>query len=70
MYIDVKRLKANMRYHDISQGNLAEELGICRDTFIRRMKRGDFTIKQIHKMMAAIPLSMDEMEQIFFAKTE
>lgn len=34
------------------------------------MKREEFTIKQVHKMMKVIPLSMEEMEQIFFATME
>lgn len=70
MYIDIEHLKAIMRYHDISQESLAAALGMCRDTFIRRMKKEEFTIKQVHKMMKVIPLSMEEMEQIFFANTD
>lgn len=70
MYINIEHLKAIMRYHNISQERVAKALGISRDTFIRRMKRQEFTIKQVHRMMEAIPLSMEEMEQIFFVEAD
>lgn len=68
MGVDVEILKAKLRLHKITQARMANLIGISRDAFMRRLrKEQDFQLKEVHSMMEAIPLTMQEVEEIFFS---
>ena len=67
MEIDTQMLKASLKYHKRTFAEMAAVLGINRDTFARRLATQHFTIRDVHLLMDAVPLTMDEMERIFFA---
>ena len=66
MYIDIQLLKAKLKYHNKTYQEVAESIGMNRDTFARHLRKKDFCISHIHKMMKSIPLNVDEVIQIFF----
>ena len=66
--IDVQLLKAKLKYHKRTYAEVAEAIGMTRDTFARRLQREDFSIKNVHGLMESVPLTMDEVEEIFFGK--
>lgn len=68
MKVDTQALRAYMTYHKRLQRELAAALGITRVTLNLKLQTGDFKISEIHLLMKAIPLSMKEVEQIFFAE--
>ena len=68
MDVDMRLLKAKLKYHDRTYTEIAESLGINRDTFSKRLATGKFTLRDIHKMMKSVPLTMEEVEAIFFVK--
>ena len=63
MKTDMQMLRACMKYHNRTQEDVSQALGMVRSTFYLHMKVGGFTISQIHKMMEYIPLTM-EREQV------
>lgn len=68
MRVDVELLKAMLRFHNVSQEQAGRAVGLSRDSFIRRLRTGRFLIGEIHRLMEAVPLTMKETEEIFFAK--
>ena len=66
MKVDIQELKAKMAYNNRLNKEVAESLGISRNTFSLKLQTGDFKISEIHKMMKNIPLSLKEVEEIFF----
>ena len=68
MKVDIQELKAKMAYNNRLNKEVAESLGISRNTFSLKLQTGDFKISEIHRLMKAIPLSMQEVKQIFFAE--
>ena len=66
MTVNIQELKAKMTYNNRFHKDVAESLGISRNTFRYKLQTGDFKISEIHKMMKYIPLSLQEVEQIFF----
>ena len=67
MTVDTQELRARMAYHSLSQREIADAIGTTRATFNLKLQTGDFKISEVHKLMACIPLSMQEVEKIFFA---
>lgn len=43
-------------------------LGVTRDSFQRRLRDVSFRVHEVHVLMEAVPLTDDEVWQIFFAK--
>lgn len=68
MTVDTQELKARMAYHSRLQREVAKAIGMTRATLNLKLQSGDFKISEIHKLMEAIPLSMEEVERIFFVK--
>ncbi|KGL43753.1 XRE family transcriptional regulator [Listeria sp. SHR_NRA_18] len=66
--MNVSKLKGIIVEKNKTQETVAEEIGIHRSTFYRKMERGgeDFTIEQMKNMMVSIPLTMEEAKEIFF----
>lgn len=67
MTVDTQELKAKMAYHKRLQKEIATALGITRATLNLKLQKGNFKISEIHKLMEIVPLSMKEVESIFFA---
>lgn len=68
MTVDTQALRAKMTYHNLLQKDIADVLGITRTTLNSKLQTGEFKISEIHRLMEKIPLSMKEVEEIFFVK--
>lgn len=68
MTVDTQALRAKMTYHNLIQKDMAQALGVTRTTLNIKLQTGDFKISEIHRLMETIPLSMKEVEEIFFVK--
>lgn len=68
MIVDTQALRAKMTYHKLRQKDMAKELGMTRTTLNLKLQTGEFRISEIHRLMEIIPLSMKEVEEIFFVK--
>lgn len=65
--IDTNKLKGAIVANEKSQQQVAEEIGIDKSTFYRKMKNGgDFSVGEAAKMAQIIPLSDVEAIAIFF----
>lgn len=67
MKVDTQELKARMAYNKKFQNEVAANIGMSANTFRIKLQKGDFKISEIHRLMKAIPLTMQEVEKIFFA---
>jgi len=68
MQVDIQELKARMVYNNRLQRDIAKAVGVSSKTFGVKMQTGDFKISEIHKLMKAVPLTMQEVEKIFFSE--
>ena len=68
MKVDIQELKARMVYNKHFQRDIAKAVGISSKTFGLKLKKGDFKISEIHKLMKAVPLTMQDVEKIFFSE--
>ncbi len=68
MIINVQRLKGKIVERNHTQEAVAEAMGMNRSTFYRKMKNGGngFTVGDIHKMIECVPLTKEEVMDIFF----
>ena len=66
--IDVNKLRGVIAERGMSQQNVAEHLGITRNTFYSRMKKGVFGSDEIEKMIVLLDIS--NPIEIFFANVE
>jgi hypothetical protein len=68
--VDMQLLKAKLKYHRRTYSEVAAQIGMNRDTFARRLSTGgkDFRIGEVLTMMEFVPLTYEEMKQIFFTK--
>lgn len=69
MVVDVKKFRLKLMEKEKTQETIADEIGIDRTTFYRKMKNGGngFTVGEIHKIVDAVPLTKEEAISIFFA---
>lgn len=64
------KLKAAIVEKGTTQQHIADEIGIDRSTFYRKMHRGGcFTVAEANAIVSALKLSKDEATAIFFANT-
>lgn len=70
MVVNVQRLQGKIAEKQNTQENVADEMGMTYSTFYRKMKNGGdgFTVGDIHKMIACVPLTKEEAMDIFFTK--
>lgn len=68
--IKIDRLKGLMVEHHITHESLSIALGINRSTLARKLKSGGgkFTITEISKMQSFIPLTNEEVIDIFLTE--
>lgn len=65
--VNVNRLKGIIVERNTTQQAVADQIGIVRSTFYRKMKNGgDFSIKEAQLIAKAIPLTDSEAIEIFF----
>lgn len=66
--VDTELLKRTIRYHGFTITQIAEQIGMARETFWRRITAGGqtFSVGEVQKLMKCVPLSMAEVEEIFF----
>ena len=66
--INVNRLKGLIAEHNKTYADVAQAIGKNRDTFTRRIKSQglDFTVAEIQKMADFIPLTYEEITDVFF----
>ncbi len=62
-----RKLQAKIVECDITQESLAEELGIDRGTFRRRLNSGRLQIRDIHRICEVLRLTPDEAISIFLS---
>ena len=67
MKVDIQALKARLTYNNRHYFEVAESIGVSRDTFRKKLQNGDFKISEIHKLMEKIPLTTQDVQSIFFA---
>jgi len=65
--IAISKLKGAIVANDTTQKEVAEEIGMNRSTFYRKMKNGSFTVEEAQKIVNAVPLTKEEAISIFFA---
>ena len=66
--VDTNKLKGAIVENGKTQQEVAEEIGIDRSTFYRKMKSGgDFSIGEVSRMVTAIPLTNEQAIQIFLS---
>lgn len=63
--MDIDLLKRTLKYHGWTNEKLAKAMGIHRDTLQRRFRTGSFRIRDIQQMRETIPLTKQEVEEIF-----
>ncbi|HEQ6375643.1 TPA: XRE family transcriptional regulator [Streptococcus pyogenes] len=64
--VNVSKLKGKIAERNTTQESLADEIGIDKSTFYRKMKRdGSFTIREANLIVSALALSKDEAMSIF-----
>lgn len=68
MEVDTRLLEAKMKYHRRTHEQVAKCIGVNRGTLERKLRSGDFSIRQVHGLMEAVPLTMDDVHGIFFAE--
>ena len=68
--VNVSKLKGKIVERDITQEELAKNIGITKSTFYRKMKQnGNFSIKEVNLIVSSLNLTKDEASNIFFAET-
>ena len=61
MRTDIRLLKAKLKYHGKTYYEVAQAIGMNRDTFTRRLEDGgSFRVREV------VPFTRDEMLEIFF----
>lgn len=68
MKVDVVRLKNLIKKNGKTYEQVGRAVGINRDTFTRRLKSGggDFKVSEIYAMANFIPISKEELLEVFF----
>lgn len=68
MNTNMQLLKGKIVERQTTQEAVADAVGIDRSTFYRKLKTNgmSFSISEAHKIVAAIPLTMEEAMAIFF----
>jgi DNA-binding Xre family transcriptional regulator len=67
-HVDLNKLKGKIVEKETTQEAIADQIGIDRSTFYRRIKNGKLLVGDIHKICEALHLSTSEAVEIFLAK--
>lgn len=66
---NVSILKGKIVERNTTQEAVADEIGINRSTFYRKMKEGGklFTVEEVQKLVDILSLTSDDVMKIFFS---
>lgn len=67
--VDVDKLRGKITEHRMNAATVAEAVGINKATFYRRINTGggSFTVDEAYKVSRLLGLTLEEVNQIFFA---
>lgn len=68
MQVDVDLLRRTLKYHGLTNEDAGKILSVSLDAFQRRLRERSFRIDEIHMLMRTVPLTKDEVWQIFFSE--
>ena len=70
MQVNIQKLKGKMAENDMNVEQLANEIGINRTTFYRKLNSGggQFTVSELQGIVSALKMSSDEALNIFLAQ--
>ena len=70
MQVNIQKLKGKMAENDMNVEQLANEIGINRTTFYRKLNSGggQFTVSELQGIVSALKMSSDEALTIFLAQ--
>lgn len=68
--VDVDKLRGKITERRMNAGTVAEAVGINKATFYRRINSGggSFTVDEAYKVSRLLGLTLEEVNQIFFAQ--
>ena len=66
--IDMNKLNGKIVERETTKEAIADEIGINRSTFYRRLKNGKLLIGDMHKICEVLNLTKDEAIEIFLVK--
>ena len=66
--VDTKKLSGKIVEKGTTKEAIADEIGINRSTFYRRIKTGKLLVGDVHKMCEILHLSTSEAIDIFLAR--
>ena len=67
-HIDINKLNGKIVEKGTTKEAVADEIGINRSTFYRRLKSGRLLVGDVHKMCDILALSTSEAIDIFLAQ--
>ena len=67
-HVDFDKLNGKIVERRTTKEAIADEIGIDRSTFYRRLKGGKLLVADIHKMCEVLQLSTPEAVDIFLAR--
>lgn len=71
-YINSRKLMSIMKKEDVSLSDVADSLGMSRQSFYRRLTASnnkDFTLSEVNKLIPILKLSKEDVWDIFFYNT-
>lgn len=63
--VNTAKLKIVIKENDLTQKDLADQIGIHEVTFYNKMKSGEFNLREVTEMLGILTFTIDPME-IFF----
>lgn len=64
--IRINKLRARIVEREMTIGTVADRMGINRSTFYRKMRTGEFTVREVRSLSEILNLSPDQITEIFF----
>lgn len=70
MRVNINKLKEKIIENNTTQEGLAEQMGINRSTFYRKIKDdgSKFTVYELYQMVEILKLSSEEVVEIFLSR--
>ena len=65
--MNVLKLKAALALNDVTREKLANTIGICPETFTRKVKSDAFLIREVKEIAKVLHLSREDTNDIFLS---
>lgn len=65
--IRINKLRARIVEREMTIGTVADRMGINRSTFYRKMRTGEFTVREVRSLSEILALSPSDITEIFFS---